>query len=122
MKKWLSLRNSFDLIAILIAAGAALAVLQTFIIGRHYIIPTSILVIAVLFANLARYGLKDQRWAKHILFWLGTILTAHFFFALFWSKRYREWLGDSFEYFCAALVLILAYLVYQYAKRNELFR
>jgi len=121
MKSLFSLKNSFDAIALLIAASATLGVLQTFVIGRHYIIPTMVLVVAVLFGNLARYGLQGQRWAKQVLFWLGTILTGHFFFALFWSKRYREWLGDSFEFICVPLVLILAFLVYQYARRNNLF-
>ena len=121
MGKLFSLKNSIDLIALLAAVAAGLAVVQTVVVGRHYIIPTAILVVAVLFANLARYGLRGQLWAKHLLFWLGTILTTHFFFALFWSKRYREWLGASFEYACAALVLLLAYLVYQYARNNKLF-
>lgn len=122
VRNLLSLKNSMDSVALLIAAAAFVAVLQSFIIGRHYIIPTAILCLAVLFGNLARYGFQGQRWAKHILFWLGSILTLHFFFALFWSKRYREWLGDAFEPVCGVLVLLLAFLVFQYAKKNELFR
>ena len=70
MKDRLSLQYSFELIFALIAAGGALAVLQTFVIGRHYIIPTGILVAVVLTGNLAWYGFQDARWAKYLLFWV----------------------------------------------------
>ena len=122
MRNMFSLKNSFDAIAVLITAGAILGVVQTFAIGKHYIIPTMVLIVAVLFGNLARYGLMGQRWAKEILFWLGIVLTGHFFFALFWSRRYREWLGDSFECFCVPRGWRVAFLVVHYARKNELFK
>lgn len=122
MKELFSLRNSIDLIAAAIAAGAVVGVLQTFIIGRHFIIPTGILLLAVLFGNLARYGLQGKNWAKHVLFWIGFLWTCHAFFALFWARKYREIFGGSFEYVFGALVLVLGFLVFQYARRNALFR
>lgn len=122
MKQRLSLQYSFELIFALITLVALLAVLQTFIIGQHYIIPSVILVIGVVTGNLAWHGFQDRLWAKQILFWSGFLFTAHAFFALFWSKRYRELLGDSFEWVCGAVVVLFAFLVYQYATRNRLFK
>ena len=121
MKARLSLKYSFELLFALIALIAGMAVLQTFIIGRHYIIPSVILVVAVVFGNLAWQGFQDRLWAKYILFWSGFLFTSHAFFALFWSKRYRELLGDSFEWLCGTLVISFGFLVIQYARRNRLF-
>ena len=122
MKRLLSLRYTFDHLAALVAAGAVIGVVQTFVIGKHYLIPTAILVLAVLFGNLARYGYRDRAWAKSVLFWIGVILNFHVFFALFWSVKYRAILGEAFEYVFAPLTLVLAYLLWQYARRNELFK
>lgn len=122
MKRLLSLRYTFDHLAALVAAGAVIGVLQTFVIGKHYLIPTAILVLAVLFGNLARYGYRDQPWAKVVLYWIGVILNFHVFFALFWSVKYRAILGDAFEYLFAPLTVILAVLLWQYAKQNKLFK
>ena len=119
MHYWL--RNSFDLIFAAAAGVGILAVAQTFIIGQHYIIPSAILAAVVLIGNIARYGIAGQAWAKQILFWCGFLFTAHLFFALFFSKRYRELLGDAFEPVCGILVLAFAWLTYQYARRNGLF-
>lgn len=121
MRNLFSLRNSIDIIAILIAAGAFLGVLQSFIIGKHYIIPTGFLLITVLFGNLARFGLQGRIWAKHVLFWIGFLLTSNAFMGLFFARRPREMLGDAFEWVIGALVLVLAYLVVQYARKNTLF-
>ena len=115
-----SLQYSFDLIFALLAALAALAVLQTFIIGRHYIIPSTILVATVLLGNIAWYGLRDARWAKCLLFWSGFLFTAHLLFALFFAQVYRTLLGAAFEPVCAVL-LLFAFMTWQYAKRNRLF-
>ena len=121
MTNRLSLKYSFELIFAIAALVATLAVLQTFVIGKHYIIPSVILVAAVLFGNLAWWGYRDRAWAKHVLFWCGFLITCHAFFALFWSKRYREILGDAFEPVCAVVVVVFAFLVYQYARRNQIF-
>lgn len=122
MNKLFSLKHSLDLAAVLISFLALLGVLQTFIIGRHFVIPTLILILAVIFANLAAFGLRGDRWAKHILFWIFAIAACHAFFALFWAKTPRELLGAAFLYVYGAAFFILALLSWQYAKKNELFR
>ena len=118
----LSLRYAFDWLFAAAAVAAGVGVLQTFVVGRHYIIPSVILTVAVLIGNVAWHGLRDRLWAKTVLFWCGFLATAHFFFALFWSKKYRELLGGAFEPVCAVLVLLLAWLTWQYARRNAIFR
>ncbi len=122
MKKLFSLKHSLDLLAALIAVAALLGVLQTFIVGKHFVIPTMILALAVFFANLARHGLRGESWAQHVLFWIFFIATCHAFFALFWAKTPREILGDAFLYVYGAAFFILAVLCWQYGKKNELFR
>ena len=67
MKKPFSLDNSLEILAALFAAGATLGVLQTFIIGKHFVIPTMVLLLVIYFGNLARFGLKGERWAKRTL-------------------------------------------------------
>jgi len=121
MKQWLALANSFDLIFAQLAFDGVLATLQTFAIGQHYIIPSVILAVTVLLANVARYGLANHPWAKQILFWCGFLFTADVFMALFFSKRYREILGDAFEPACGAVFLLFAFLTWQYARRNRIF-
>ncbi len=121
MKNWLSLKYGFELIFALAAIVGALAVLQTFIVGQHYIIPTGILAATIVLANIARYGFMDQPWAKQVLFWCGFLFTAHAFFALFYSKRYRELLSDAFEPVCVIVVLAFGFLLVQYARKNRLF-
>lgn len=113
--------NSLDWVAALIALLALGAVLYTFAIGRHYIIPTAILVPALLFGNLARFGLQGRRWAKELLFWIGVLFTAHLFFALFFAQTPRALLGAAFEPLCGALLLLSAFTVTEYARRNALF-
>jgi len=121
MKKAFSLKHSLDLVAAFIAVVAILLVLQTFLIGKHYIIPTMILFWAVVFGNLARYGLREYGWAKQILFWIFFLFVCHVFFALFFSVRYRELLGDAFEYVGGVVFVVFALLVFDYAKRNAIF-
>lgn len=122
MKRLFSLQYAFDHLAALAALAFGLAVLQTFLIGRHYLIPTALLALAVLFGNIAWHGYHDQRWAKHVLWWMGILLTAHLFFALFWSVKYRAILGVAFEPVCAVLTAGMALLAWQYARRNGLAR
>lgn len=113
--------NSLDWAAAVIALVALGAVLYTFIIGRHYIIPTAILVPALLFGNLARHGLAGRRWAKELLFWIGVLFTAHTFFALFFAQTPRALLGAAFEPVCGVVFALSAFTVTQYARRNALF-
>ncbi|MGB5245653.1 MAG: hypothetical protein WBM54_11580 [Woeseia sp.] len=120
MKKLLSLNYALDTLLAAIALLAAVAVIQTFVVGKHYIIPTMILTFAVLCGNLAHYGFRDLRFAKHINFWIGVLLTSHLFFALFWSKKYREVLGEAFLYVVGAAFVVLLFLTISYARRNRL--
>jgi len=119
--KLFSLKHSLELLAVLITIAALLGVVQTFVIGRHFIIPTIILVLAVFFGNLARFGSQGQRWAKHTLFWIFVVAACHAFFALFWAKTPREILGDAFIYAYGADFVILSFLSWQYARKNKLF-
>ncbi len=122
MKNLFSLKHSLDLAAAIVAVAALLGVFQTFIIGRHFVIPTMILVLAVFFGNLARHGLRGARWAKHVLFWIFSIAACHAFFALFWAKTPREILGDAFLFVYGAAFVILVFLSWQYAMKNELLK
>jgi len=102
---------------------AALAgVLHTFIVGKHYVIPTMILFVAVTFGNLARSGYRGQAWAKHVLFWIFFVLTCHLFFALFYAARPRELLGAAFVPVYGVLFVVFGLLVFQYGRQNQLFR
>ena len=121
MNDKLSLKYSMELVASLIAVAALLGVLQTFVIGKHYVIPTGILVMAVLFGNLARFGYQGKPWAKHVLFWFGFMICSHTFFALFWAARPREILGDAFVPVYGALFIVFGFLAWQYARKNALF-
>jgi hypothetical protein len=121
MKKLFSLDNSLEAIAALFALGATLGVLQTFIIGKHFVIPTMILVFAVLFGNLARFGVKGERWAKHTLFWIFFVMACHAFFALFWAATPREILGSLFLPVYGVVFLVLTGLCWTYSKKNQLF-
>ena len=122
MKNLLTMKHSLELLATIIAIAAFLGVLQTFIIGKHFVIPTMILVWAVLFGNLARSGLRGERWAKHIIFWIFFVAACHAFFALFWAVTPRAILGGAFYPAYGATFVILAFLCWQYARRNELLR
>lgn len=121
MNRLFSLKCSMELFAIVIASCAVIGVLYTFIIGKHFVIPTLILIVAVLFGNLAYYGYKQQLWAKYLLFWFGVIFNCYTFFALFWAKKFREILGGSFEIIWTPMVVVTVFLLYHYVKKNELF-
>ena len=122
MKKLFSLEHSLELLAWIVAIVATLGVLQSFIIGKHFVIPTMVLILAVLFGNLGRFAMQGKEWAKHVLFWIFFIAACHAFFALFWAKTPREILGDAFIYVYGADFLLLSFLSCQYAARNSLFR
>lgn len=122
MKNLFSLKHSLEWLAALVALGALFGVLQTFIIGKHFVIPTLILALAVFFGNLARYGLRGERWAQHVLFWIFLLATCHAFFALFWAKTPREILGEAFLYVYGSVFVILAILCWHYAKKNDILK
>jgi len=121
MKK-LDFRHGLDWLQATFALIASAFVLQTFIIGKHFIIPTVLLVVAVFFGNLAWYGFKQVKWAQLLNFWCGVILTSHCFFALFWAKKYRELLGNAFEPVAVIFTLLLLALTWFYASKNQLFK
>lgn len=118
---YFNLSCSIDLLFAALSVLAALAVLHSFVIGRHYIIPSLILVVAVVLGNIAWYGLQGHRWAKILMFWSAVLFTCHAFFALFWSKAYREVLGSAFEWVCGVTVILFVYLLLQYVRQNQLF-
>ena len=121
MKK-LDFRHGLDWLQATFALIASASVLQTFIIGKHFIIPTVLLIVAVFFGNLAWYGFKQVKWAQLLNFWCGVILTSHCFFALFWAKKYRELLGNAFEPVAVIFTLLLLALTWFYASKNQLFK
>lgn len=123
MKKMFSLANSLDAVAALIAAVALLGVLQSFIIGKHFVIPTMFLLLAIIFGNLARFGLRGERWAKQLLFWMFLPLAFHTFFALFWADTARpgQFLGDAFYPVYGGLFILFSVLCITYARSNRLF-
>lgn len=122
MKNLFTLKHSLEFLSAIIASAAFLGVLQTFIIGKHFVIPTAILAMAVLFGNLARSGLRGDRLAKQIIFWIFFIAACHAFFALFWAATPRQILGAAFMYVYGAAFVILAFLCWQYARKNELLK
>ena len=122
MKKWLSFQYAFEVFFAVLSAGALLAVLYTFLIGKHFIIPSVILTVSVILGNLAFYGFQDRSWAKYLLFWVNLLITVHCFFALFWAKKYREILGDAFEITFGVIVLLFGVLLIQYVRSNRLFK
>lgn len=119
--KNLSLSHGLDWLLALCALAGFLAVLQTFVIGKHYIIPTLFLVVTVLLGNFAWYGLKQTKWAQHVNFWIGFIITCHLFFAVFFAQTPRAILGAAFEPVAIVLMLVMLALTWFYARHNELF-
>lgn len=120
MKKLLSPKYSLEMTAIAISAVAFVQVLYQFIVGRHYIIPTMILFICVLFGNLGRHGLNDKLWAKHVLFWFGVILSSFLFFGIFFAQTPKQVLGGAFLPVFIALFALYAFLTLQYKRTNKL--
>ena len=121
MKKLLSFQYSMETVAAVMAVAGALGVLQTFIIGRHFVIPTMLLAVTVLLANLARAGYRDNSLAKQVLFWMGFLVACHTFFALFWAHTPRELLGSAFLPVYGSVFVIFTFLTWQYARRNHIF-
>ena len=124
MKKLFSAENSLEAIAALFAVAAGLGVLQTFIIGKHFVIPTMVLLLTVFFGNLARFGIQGERWAKHMLFWMFFLVAAHTFFALFWAGPARpgQFFGAAFYPAYGGVFVVVGFLCWQYARKNNLFR
>ena len=122
MKKLFTLEHGLETLAMLFSTGAGLGVVQTFVIGRHFVIPTMVLLLAIVFGNLARFGLKGERWAKHMLFWTFLLMVAHAFFALFWAADARPGalFGAAFYPLYGGFFVIVGGLCIAYARRNRL--
>lgn len=123
MQKLFRAENSLEAAAAIFALIAGLGVLQTFIIGKHFVIPTMVLLLTIFFANLARFGVNGQRWAKHMLFWIFFLISAHTFFALFWAGPARpgEFFGAAFYPVYGGIFVVVGLLCWRYAKTNALF-
>ncbi len=121
MKYLASLKHSLDFIAMILAVIGFFGVLQTFIVGKHYIIPTLLLCITIFLGNLAYYGYRGSNFAKRILFWITVIFTSHMTFAFFFTKKYREIFGDYFEYLSGFIIIFFIFLLYHYARKNRIF-
>lgn len=120
MNNAFSLKNAWDLIAILIAVLAFGGAMYQFVIGKHYMIPTMYLFWTVFFGNLARYGMRGERWAKHILFWFGFLMSCMGFMGIFFAQALRERLDALFLPVWISGFLVVAFLTWQYRRRNEL--
>ncbi len=124
MKKLFSLEHSLELLASIIAIAALIGVCQTFIIGKHFVIPTMVLFLAIFFGNLARSGLRGDRWAKQLLFWMFFLATCHTFFALFWAAEARpgQALGGAFYPVYGSFFVVVGFLSWQYSSKNQLLK
>lgn len=120
MKKLFSLKHSLELVASFISAVAFVQVLYQFIVGKHFVIPTAILFVCVLFGNLARYGMRGASWAKHVLFWFGFIFSCYLFFAIFFAQRFRVMLEGAFLPVFIVLFALFAFLTVGYKQKNNL--
>jgi len=120
MNKVFSLRYSLETVCVIVTLLGLAAVIHQFVIGRHYIIPTVLLVIPLVTGNVARHGYRDRPWAKHVAFWTGVLLTCHGFFAIFFSQTPRAMLGAAWEPVAIAITLLLGWLTFEYHRRNDL--
>ena len=120
MKNVFSLKNTWDLAAAVLAVVTFGYAMQQFVIGKHYIIPTTILFWCVLFGNLARYGLRGTPWAKHVLFWFGALMTCMAFMGIFMAQLPKEKLGAAFLPVAVVVFVAVAFLTWQYRKHNDL--
>ena len=120
MKNIFSLKNSWDLFAVLIALATFAMAMYQFVVGKHYMIPTMWLFWTVLFGNFARFGLRGERWAKHILFWFGFLMSCMGFMGIFFAQALRERLDDLFLVVWIPGFLLVAWLTWQYKRKNEL--
>lgn len=120
MKQYLNFRYSFEILMGILVLGSIAGVLITFSLG-HYITPTIILADGIIFFNLCYFGLKDKLWAKHILFWIGLVISFHLFFSLFFAITPPKVLGELFMPLYLTSFIIFSILTWKYATSNRLF-
>ena len=116
MKEKLTFSYSLEWVTLVAACVAFLAVAYTFIIGKHYVIPTVLLGSAIVLGNLGYHGIQDKLWARSTLFWIAVVICAHTFFALFWAKAPRDLLGQGFIPVYACACLLFGYLASTHAS------
>ena len=116
MKGKLRLDYFLEWISLATACAVVIAVGYTFVIGKHYVIPTALLVMAIALANIGYHGLQNRLWARSLLFWIAAILFAHTFFALFYAKAPRDLLGQGFIPVYGCVCLLFGYLAFRYAR------
>lgn len=121
MPSWLHLGNGLALLLAAIAAACFAAVLGTFVIGQHYLIPTFWLLLTMLSGNFARYALQGARWAREVVFWGGVLASSTLFMGLFFAQRPKVMLGAAFLPVWGLLFLAVAFLTISYARRNRIF-
>jgi len=122
MKEKIEFKYSLEILASVAAVGGAVTVLFTFIIGKHYIIPTIHLTNTILIAHLAYFGFQDKRWAKYVLFWIATVISMHMFMGLFVAQVPREIFGNAFLPIYGTVCVIFGALAWKYVAFNCLFR
>ena len=120
LRKAFTLKYGLETVLVLVTVLGMLAVLHQFVIGKHYIIPTVLLIPTLFAGNVARHGYRDRLWAKHTAYWIGVLLTAHWFFAIFYSQTPKAALGAAWEPVAIAVTVLLAWLTWQYRRRNAL--
>lgn len=116
MKGKLTLDYFLEWISMAAACAVGVAVIYTFVIGKHYVIPTALLVMAIVLANIGYHGLQNRLWARSLLFWIGAVIFAHTFFALFWAKAPRDLLGQGFIPVYSFVCLLFGYLALRYVR------
>ncbi len=116
MKGKLTLNYFLEWASLAAACVVAAAVVYTFVIGKHYVIPTALLVMAIMLANVGYHGLQNRLWARSLLFWIAAVIFAHTFFALFWAKAPRDLLGQGFIPIYSCICLFFGFLAWRYVR------
>ncbi|GAA6150722.1 hypothetical protein NBRC116587_01410 [Pseudoteredinibacter isoporae] len=112
-------RYSFDYICLLLAAAHLCLVPWSFVQG-HYVIPTFMMISALLFYHLGRAGLNGMLWVKKLLSCGVLVLCSHLLFALFHAKMPRELLQHWFYPVYLSLLLMLSFLLFKYIRVNRI--
>ena len=120
MPSWLNLSNGLALLLAVLAVVFLAAALGTFVIGRHYLIPTFWLLLAMLAGNFARHALAGARWAREVVFWCGVLASSTLFMGLFFAQKPKVLLGPAFLPVWGLAFLAVAFLTFVHARRGGL--
>ncbi len=113
-------RHSFECVCLLLSLVHGLLMLASFWQG-HYIIPTVMAGVALIFFHLGRAGLRGVLWVKKLLANVVTALCLHLLFSLFFAKTPKLVLQSGFYPVYSVLLLLLLYLLFRYIKENRLY-